>query len=108
MSKTASAALPGDLLSLQPYGSGRAGAKAGARRFLLEVGDEAASKVLVASLPMLERLLLEKSAEVRERRLGEMVDFMTGQMLTPSAVDVEMAQRLGRCRCWSARSRGSR
>ena len=99
MSKAA-VALPGDVLTLQPYATapaaGKAGKaeKAGVRRFLLEVRDEAASKVLLASLPLLDRLLVEKNAELRERRLEEMVDFMAGQMLVPSTVDLEMAQRL--------------
>lgn len=98
MTKSADAAvLPGDVLTVQPYSAGRAGAKSakgGARTFLLEVKDDAASKVLLATLPLLDRLLVEKNAELRERRLEEMVDFMAGQMLVPSTVDLEMAQRL--------------
>jgi hypothetical protein len=76
--------------------AGKAGKadKAGVRTFLLEVRDEAASKVLLASLPLLGSLLVEKNAELRERRLEEMVDFMTGQMLVPSTVDLQMVQRL--------------
>lgn len=99
MSKAA-VALPGDVLTLQPYAAAPAAGKtgkakqAGVRTFLLEVRDEAASKVLLASLPLLDRLLVEKNAELRERRLEEMVDFMAGQMLVPSTVDLEMAQRL--------------
>lgn len=98
MTKSASAAaLPGDVLTVHAYSTGATGgkgAKRGARTFLVEVKDEAASKVLLASLPLLDRLLVEKNAQLRERRLEEMVDFMAGQMLVPSAVDLEMAQRL--------------
>jgi hypothetical protein len=98
MTKHASvAALPGDVLTVQPYSAGTGGGKggkAGGRTFLLEVKDEAASKVLLASLPLLDRLLVEKNVELRERRLEEMVDFMAGQMLVPSRVDLAMAQRL--------------
>ena len=90
------AALQGDVLSLEPYGAGPAGRKGGARKFLLEIKDEAISKVLLASLPMLERVLLEKTAQARERRIEAMVDFMAGQMVLPSAVDQEMAQRLAK------------
>ena len=109
MSKTAAAAFPGDVLTLRPYAAvpaaGKSGKainasnasnadRAGVRTFLLEVRDEAASKVLLASLPLLDRLLVEKNAELRERRLAEMIDFMAGQMLVPSTVDLQMAQRL--------------
>lgn len=64
------------------------------RRIVLEVQDEAASQVLLASLPLLDRLLSERTAAVRERQLGELVDFMAERLLTPSAVDVAMAQRI--------------
>ena len=98
MNKNATAAaLPGDVLSVQAYSvpsAGGKGKKGAGRTFLLEVKNEGASKVLLASLPVLARLLVEKSAELRERRLEELIDFMTGQMLVPSAVDLEMAQRL--------------
>lgn len=82
------------ILSIEPYTAKRQGHKPGGRTYLLEINDEAASNVLLASLPLLERLLLEKTAEVRERRMEEMVDFMAGQMVLPSTVDLEMAQRL--------------
>ena len=86
----------GDLLSLEPYTAARAARKGGARKFLLEIKDEAISKVLLASLPMLERALLEKTAQARERRIEAVVDFMAGQMVLPSAIDREMAQRLAK------------
>ena len=93
MGKAASATLQGDLLSVQPYrddsGRGTPG-----RTFLLEVKDAAASGMLLASLSMLDRLLVEKIAAVRERHMEEVVDFMTERMLVPSPVELDMAQRL--------------
>src|SRR5262245_44322552 len=91
----ASAPLRGDILTVQPYldEQGRY-PRASGPAFLLEVRDKAASDTLLASLPLLDRLLAEKIAEVREQRLAEMVDFMTAHMLTPSPVDLAMAQRL--------------
>jgi len=94
MGHTVSLALEGDVLTVQPY------AREGARRarpgqaFLLEVSDESASRTLLASLPLLDRLLAEKIASVRQRRLEEMVDFMAARMLAPSVVEQEMAQRI--------------
>ena len=93
MGKAASATLQGDLLSVQPYrddsGRGTPG-----RTFLLEVKDAAASGMLLASLSMLDRLLVEKIAAVRERHMEEVIDFMTERMLVPSPVELDMAQRL--------------
>ena len=63
MTKYASAAaLPGDVLTVQPYSAGTGGGKsgkAGVRTFLVEVKDEAASKVLLVSLLLLHLLALE-------------------------------------------------
>lgn len=89
----AAATLQGDLLSVQPF---RDDPKQGGRgrTFLLEVKDAAASSMLLASLSMLDRLLVEKMAAVRERHMEEVVDFMTERMLVPSAVELDMAQRL--------------
>ena len=93
MGKAASATLQGDLLSVQPYrddpGRGSPG-----RTFLLEVKDAAASGMLLASLSVLDRLLVEKMAAVRERHMEEVVDFMTERLLVPSAIELDMAQRL--------------
>lgn len=96
MSRTHSGdvALRGELLSLEPYPVEQPDHEDGARKFVLEIKDEAASKTLLASLPLLERLLLEKSVQVRERRLEQMVDFMTEQMVVPSDTDLKMAKRL--------------
>jgi len=60
---------------------------------VLEVADEAASSTLLASLWLLDRLLGEKIAAVRECRMEEMVDFMAVRMLVPSVIELEMAQR---------------
>lgn len=96
MVKAASHVLQGDVFTVQPYHGDRGrghGPRAG-RAFVLEVADEAASSTLLASLPLLDRLLGEKIAAVRERRMEEMVDFMAARMLAPGVVELEMAQRL--------------
>ena len=93
MGKAASATLQGDLLCVQPYRDDPKQGNLG-RTFLLEVKDAAASGMLLASLSMLDRLLVEKMAAVRERRMEEVVDFMTERQLVPSAVELGMAQRL--------------
>lgn len=95
MSKPAPRFRQGDVLTVQPYRDDRAHRPQSAgRMFLLEVADEAASNTLLASLPLLDRLLSEKLASARERRLEEMVDFLAARMLTPSANELEMAKRL--------------
>ncbi len=82
MAKTASLMLQGDVLTVQPY-RGEPGRDPGAgRAFVLEVVDEAACGTLLASLPLLDRLLAEKVAAVRERRMEEMVDFMATKVPT--------------------------
>ncbi|WP_265289814.1 hypothetical protein [Verminephrobacter eiseniae] len=87
------ATLQGDLLSIQPC---RDDLKqgSGSRTFLLEVKDASATGMLLTSLSMLDRLLVEKMAAVRERHMQEVVDFMTERMLVPSAVEMDMARRL--------------
>ena len=94
MSRTAANPLSGDVLTLTACESDDEDADAAGRTFVLEVRDEAASDVLRASVPVLDRLLVEKTAEVREQRMEEMVDFLTAQLLAPSPFDAEMAQRL--------------
>ncbi|MDM0002725.1 hypothetical protein QTI24_29285 [Variovorax sp. J22P240] len=93
MGKAASATLQGDLLSVQPYRDDRDHGTPG-RTFLLEVKDAALSSVLMSSLSMLDRLLVEKMAAARERHMEEVVDFMTERLLVPSTVEMDMAQRL--------------
>ena len=104
MAKSASqAALLGGVLSLHPWAPGAASARGqskaapeepGRSSYLLQVQGEAMSQLLEAVMPMLDRLLSQKTAEVRERKLEEMVDFIAGQMVVPSRVDTQMAQRL--------------
>src|SRR3990167_5863436 len=79
MGKAASLALQGDVLTVRHEGRSRP-SHAG-QAFVLEVADEAASRTLLASLPLLDRLLAEKVAAVRERRMAEMVDFMAARLL---------------------------
>ena len=62
--------------------------------YLVQVHSDAMAQVLEAVMPMLDRLLSQKTAEVRERKLEDMVDFIAGQMVVPSRVDTKMAQRI--------------
>lgn len=94
MSKSAAMLLQGDVLNVHPYEAGGSHATDRGRAFVLEVADDAVSRTLTASLPLLDRLLSEKVAAARERWLEEMVDFMAARMLAPSEADVAMAQRL--------------
>lgn len=96
MNDSTPSVLQGDVLTVQAYSGKGKGRVGGARAFVLEVATEAASNTLLASLPLLDRLLSEKLVTVRERQMAEMVDFMAARMLSPSAVDLEMAQRLAR------------
>ena len=90
---------PAGVLSFQPW---KPGAVAGHRvtptksshAYLLEVHGDAMSRVLESVMPVLGRLLSQKTAAVREQKLEELVDFLAGQMVVPSPVDTQMAQRL--------------
>jgi len=84
----------GHTLTVQPWRGDGGRRRGGGHAFRLEVATEAASNTLLASLPLLERLLSEKIAAVRKRRMEEMVDFMAARMVAPSAAETEMAQRL--------------
>ncbi len=101
MSKSSSQpALPGDVLSFQPWTPTAVHARAApapeesSHSYLLQVHSDAMSRVLEAVMPMLDRVLSQKTAQVREQKLEEMVDFITGQMVVPSRIDTKMAQRL--------------
>ena len=99
MSKsTSQAAMPGDVLSFQPWTPTAAQAEAStgesSHSFLVQVQSDAMSRVLEAVLPLLDRVLSQKTAEVREQKLEELVDFIAGQMVVPSRIDTQMAQRL--------------
>ncbi len=101
MSKSSSqAALPGDVLSFQPWTPAAAqtrpepAAEKSSHSYLLQVHSDAMSRVLEAVMPMLDRVLSQKTAEIREQKLEELVDFIAGQMVVPSRIDTKMAQRL--------------
>ncbi|MDT3678867.1 MAG: hypothetical protein ROZ64_08530 [Burkholderiaceae bacterium] len=94
MSRPDARPIIGDVLTFIACDSQAVNGRAGAHTFLLEVRGEAASQVLRASIPMLDRLLVEKTAQVRERRLEVMVHFMTEQLLALNPVETDMAQRL--------------
>ncbi len=95
------AALTGDVLSFEPWTPGVAAqgqtasvpGKAG-HSYLVQVHSDAMSQILEAVMPMLGRLLTQKTTEVREQKLEDLVDFIAGQMVVPSGVDIQMAQRL--------------
>jgi hypothetical protein len=96
MARALSQRLQGDVLTVQPYRDEQSRRRGAGRSFLLEVVDESVSTTLMAALPLLDRLLAEKVAAVRERQLEEMVDFLAARMLSPSPIDLEMAQRLAK------------
>lgn len=84
----------GEVLSFKSYqpAVGVAGGKA--HHYLLSIDSASAAHVLEGLMPLLGRLLHEKTALVREQRLEQMVDFMAGQLLAPTREDMQMAQRL--------------
>lgn len=89
----------GDVLSFQPWPSAAVAqatpaAGTATHAYLIQVEGDSMSRLLEAIVPVLDRLLREKTARVREQKLEELVDFMAGQMVVPSAVDLKMAQRL--------------
>ena len=96
------AALRGSVLSFEPWTPRAAQARSAAgpaqrtpgHAYLVQVHSDAMSLILEAVMPVLDLLLAEKSAEVRERKLEELVDFVAGQMVVPSRVDTKMAQRV--------------
>ncbi|MDR2208735.1 MAG: hypothetical protein LBE22_07185 [Azoarcus sp.] len=66
----------------------------GRETYLVDVEDESVSRIFENVMPFLGGLLSEKTANIRRRRLGELVDFMAAQLLRPSEADTKMAQRL--------------
>ncbi|NML15962.1 hypothetical protein [Azohydromonas caseinilytica] len=87
------------VLSLQPWpAEPSAGVPAAAgpapRAYRIEVADQSLSPVLEAVVPVLGRLLQEKTAQVRARKLEQLVELMTTQMVVPSPVEVQMAGRI--------------
>lgn len=84
--------LHGDVLTVQE--EKRSNRPEAGRAFRVVAKDDASSSMLLASLSLLDRLWAEKAAEVRERHMQEMVDFLAERMLTPSSVELEMAKRL--------------
>jgi len=91
---------PLDVLSFKPLkpaddtDRGKAGGATPSHVYRLEVQGDAMSRIVESVMPALGRMLADKTAAVRERKLEELVDFLAGQMVVPSAVDTRMAQRL--------------
>ena len=99
---TSQPALHGGVLSFESWkpgvaqvrGQGETVPGQSGRSYLVQVHTDAMSQVLEAVMPMLDRLLSQKTAAVREQKLEELVDFIAGQMVVPSRVDTKMAQRI--------------
>jgi hypothetical protein len=87
------------VLSFQPWSQGEAkpASDKASHLYLVQVHSDAMSQVLETVMPLLDRLLTQKTAEVREQKLEALVDFITGQMVVPSRLDMQMA------RCIAAR-----
>jgi len=68
--------------------------ESGRETYLVDVEDESVSRIFENVMPFLGGVLSEKTADVRRRRLGELVDFMAAQLVRPSEADTQMAQRL--------------
>ncbi|MCL2590928.1 MAG: hypothetical protein FWD67_08650 [Betaproteobacteria bacterium] len=66
----------------------------GGETYLVDVEDESISRIFENIMPFLGGVLSEKTADVRRRRLGELVDFMAAQLVHTSEADTQMAQRL--------------
>lgn len=97
MSKSPTQALsPGGVLSFLPWSQGEAKPTPdkASHSYLVQVHGDAMSQVLETVMPMLDRLLTQKTAEVREQKLEELVDFIAGQMVVPSRLDMQMARRI--------------
>ena len=62
--------------------------------YRVQAHSPASSRVLEAVMPALDRLVAEKSAAVRDRKLEELIEFLAGQMVVPSPLDMQMAQRV--------------
>lgn len=103
MRKTSSPeAMRGDVLlfeRLPPNSSGEApelgdAPADAAHSYRVQVHSEAMSQVLEAVMPMLGRVLQEKTAQAREKKLEDYVGLMAQQLVVPSTIDRKMAQRL--------------
>ena len=95
MRKSSTQALPsGGVLSFVPWSQGDAepAPDKASHSYLVQVYGDAMSQVLETIMPMLDRLLAQKTAEVREQKLEELVDFIAGQMVVPSRLDMRMAR----------------
>jgi hypothetical protein len=87
--------MPGEVLSFQPWSDEESGdADTATRTYRVGVVGEQMSQRLEAIMPLLGRLLQEKSETERERKLERLVDVMTAQMVVPSVVETRMARRL--------------
>lgn len=99
-SSSGGALLDDGVLSFQSWAPGAAAARGPVEAarpghaYLVRVQSDAMSQVLEAVMPVLGHLMSEKTAEVRERKLEELVEFLAGKMVVPSRIDARMAQRL--------------
>jgi hypothetical protein len=65
-----------------------------AHQYLIGVNSSSASQIMESLLPMLDQLLVEKTAQVREKKLEDMIEFMTAQLVRPTTLETQMAHRL--------------
>lgn len=92
---------PAEVLLFQPWSEPEAAETAPAdsdlaatHTYLVGVVGDEMSQRLEAIMPLLGRLLQEKSEAERERKLERLIDVMTAQMVVPSVVETRMARRL--------------
>ena len=62
--------------------------------YYIDIEDEYMSKVFESMAPFLERSLSEKTMAMRRRRMSGLIEVMAEQLVMPSEVDIQMAQRL--------------
>ena len=92
----------GNMLTFQPWPLDQKGERSSharpdiqsAHEYLIGVNSDQSAQVLETLLPFLDHLLVEKTGKIREKKLEELVQFMASQLVSPSAVDTQMAHRL--------------
>lgn len=95
-------AILGNVLTFQSWPLGQKGGQTShvrqdiqsAHEYLIGVNSDQSAQVLETLLPFLDHLLVEKTEKIREKKLEDLVEFMAGQLVSPSAVDTQMTHRL--------------
>lgn len=91
MTRTPALSIRGDVLTIESYFED---GESNGRTYTLVISSEAELGTVQASLAMLDTLLGEKVAQVRARRIEEMVDFFASCLIIPNAGETAMAGRL--------------